>query len=311
MEPWFVKLLAPISFVLLFLAGPACGAIFLTWRRRRVRAERKSPIGRDMLTSPGHRLREQMDDLNGRITEDLIVLMVLPMGMAGVFMAQVLTEGPEHMWRVSWLYGLTIFVGITVATRRLLRKSAEMDNLRAGYDAELAVGQELDQLMCQGARVFHDLPGEQFNIDHVVISPRGVFAVETKGYTKQIGSDGRAGKTNATVIFDGSALRFPGWTTPEPLQQAERQAKWLSKWLSSATGDTHTALPVLALPGWFVDRQGRGGVRVYSGRELPTLLQALGTKSLTPDQLERAVHQVDQRCRTVAPSFNRNMEAKK
>ncbi len=252
-----------------------------------------------------------MDDLNGRITEDLIVLMVLPMGMAGVFMAQVLTEGPEHMWRVSWLYGLTIFVGITVATRRLLRKSAEMDNLRAGYDAELAVGQELDQLMCQGARVFHDLPGEQFNIDHVVISPRGVFAVETKGYTKQIGSDGRAGKTNATVIFDGSALRFPGWTTPEPLQQAERQAKWLSKWLSSATGDTHTALPVLALPGWFVDRQGRGGVRVYSGRELPTLLQALGTKSLTPDQLERAVHQVDQRCRTVAPSFNRNMEAKK
>jgi hypothetical protein len=44
----------------------------------------------------------------------------------------------------------------------------EDDNLRAGYDAELAVGQELDKLMREGAWVFHDVPGENFNIDHVV-----------------------------------------------------------------------------------------------------------------------------------------------
>jgi len=53
-----------------------------------------------------------------------------------------------------------------------------------GYDAELSVGQELNQLMRQGAVVFHDLPADGFNIDHVLISALGVFAIETKEYTK-------------------------------------------------------------------------------------------------------------------------------
>ena len=37
-------------------------------------------------------------------------------------------------------------------------------------DAEVAIGQELDQLMRDGAAVFHDMPAERFNIDHVVIA---------------------------------------------------------------------------------------------------------------------------------------------
>ena len=79
-----------------------------------------------------------------------------------------------------------------------------------------------------------------------MISREGVFAVETKGYTKLIGDKG---KVNAKVIFDGHTLKFPTWTTSEPLEQAERQAKWLSKWATSAAGGMVVATPVLALPG--------------------------------------------------------------
>lgn len=99
-----------------------------------------------------------------------------------------------------------------------MKAGERVDNLKAGYDAELVVGQDLDQLMRQGAAVFHDIPADSFNIGHVVISSEGVFAVETKGFTKP---RQRKGKADATVVFDGKPLRFPMWTTKHPLEQAE------------------------------------------------------------------------------------------
>ena len=53
-------------------------------------------------------------------------------------------------------------------------------NLRLGYEGEIAVGQELNQLMLQGKHVYHDFPADKFNIDHIVVGRSGIFAVETK-----------------------------------------------------------------------------------------------------------------------------------
>ena len=50
-----------------------------------------------------------------------------------------------------------------------------------------------------------------------MISSEGVFAVETKGFTKPKRG---MGKADATVEFDGRSLKFPLWTTQGPLQQA-------------------------------------------------------------------------------------------
>ena len=191
-------------------------------------------------------------------------------------------------------------------SRKLLKAGTRLDPLKAGYDAEVAVGQELDQLMRQGAATFHDLPAEQFNIDHVVVAAEGVFAVETKGFTKP--NQGR-GKADATVVYDGETLRFPSWTTKEPLEQAERQAAWLAKWLSSAVGSPVSVLPVIALPGWFVERTGRGRVRVFSGKELAGLLKSRGTQALTTQDVQRIAHQVEQRCRTVTPLYAQEPKA--
>ena len=119
------------------------------------------------------------------------------------------------------VYALAAIAFIATMLRKLLKAGTRLDHLKAGYDAEVAVGQELDQLMRQGAATFHDLPAEQFNIDHVVVAVEGVFAIETKGFTKP--NQGR-GKADATVVYDGETLRFPHWTTKEPLEQAERQA---------------------------------------------------------------------------------------
>src|SRR5580765_3182831 len=159
--------------------------------------------------------------------------------------------------------------------------------------------------MRKGAVVYHDFPAEGFNIDHIVISLQGVFAVETKGYTKP---GDLPAKEGAKVTFDGKVLKFPTWTTREPIEQAERQAQWLSKWASSATGEQVLAWPVVALPGWFVERTGRSIVRVYSGRALGSLLNSGSGQSLSPQAMQRIAHQVEQRCRTVVPTYRRDIK---
>ena len=66
---------------------------------------------------------------------------------------------------------------LTVATMvwRMVRAGERLDRLRAGFDAEVAVGQELDQLMRQGAFVFHDFPCERFNIDRFSYPVEAIF----------------------------------------------------------------------------------------------------------------------------------------
>lgn len=50
------------------------------------------------------------------------------------------------------LYALAAIAFIAYMLRKLLKAGIRLDHLKAGYDAEVAVGQELDQLMRQARR---------------------------------------------------------------------------------------------------------------------------------------------------------------
>jgi len=291
-----------LALVLTFVFGPAFLAGWFVVRQRRLaRQARRSPLTRDLLRPPGHKLREELDELRIDVVTDILALAAMPaLMMATLYAAQLSTSKAT-----SPVVQTIVFIATALFCARQIRKivgmGAKLDQLRLGLDAELAAGQELDQLMRQGAVVFHDLQAEKFNIDHVVIAMQGVFAVETKGYRKPNDLEGKAG---ATVRYDGRSLQFPRWSSTKDLAQAQRQAQWLAEWLHSATGQWTEVTPVLALPGWFVDRHGRGPVLVLSGLELRAhLLKAQGAKSLGAEQMQRVVHQVEQRCRNVKPSY--------
>ena len=171
--------------------------------------------------------------------------------------------------------------------------------LTIGHEAEMAVGQELNELMRDGAWVFHDFPADEFNIDHIVVSTKGVLAIETKGRSKP--TDGNGKSTAWEVIYDGMSLAFPGWTETEPIAQAERQAKWLQRWLTSAVGEPVTVKPILVLPGWFVKLANPKGIFVFNGKK-PQVLFQYGQDVLSPTLINRIVHQIDQRCRNIKPT---------
>jgi hypothetical protein len=300
MQQLIAQLGAVLSVLFAAFVGPAVAFAFLMARKRRARAERRSPLTQDLLRGPGHALRERLEERRLDIMAEVLALAVLPLLLLCLYLVQTYLLDRKASLTVDILYVVFGLGLIAFLVWRSVKKAGELDTVRKGLDAEIAVGQELDQLMRNGAAVFHDMPTDKFNIDHVVIAPQGVFAIETKGYSKPHGNGGAA---DATVMFDGRALVFAGWSSSKPIDQAERQAQWLGKWLGGATGEPVTVTPVLALPGWFVDRQGRGSVRVYSGRELAGLLKARGAQPLSSEQMQRVVHQVEQRCRNVKPTY--------
>src|SRR5690606_21161347 len=86
---------------------------------------------------------------------------------------------------------------------RIWRMLPELRQLKQGLEGEKAVGQFLEKLREQGYQVFHDLQGETFNLDHVLIGPAGVFTIETKTLSKPE-------RGQAKIQFDGETLKMNG-----------------------------------------------------------------------------------------------------
>lgn len=186
MPTWILQAGAVALILAATFIGPSIAIAFLLRRKRGRRALRRSPLTKNLLRSPGQSVREQLDEATSDLGFDVMGLALFPVLVIALYLAQEQALGVRTA-TLSWLlpiYGGAIAVFIAYQVRKLIRAGHRIDDLRAGYDAELAVGQELDQLMRQEARVFHDLPADKFNIDHVVICPSGLFAVETKGFTK-------------------------------------------------------------------------------------------------------------------------------
>jgi hypothetical protein len=251
-----------------------------------------------LLRGPGTTLREEIDDKTAHIGSYLIVLVALPLLTLAMHLSQSYIGGqPETPHRI--LVNSALVIGVVLfASYRLFQSYTRRFQLQCALDAEIAVAQELDQLMRQGAIAFHDFPAEQFNIDHVVVTRGGVFAVETKSRLKP---DRGGGPEDAKVSFDGHALLFPGWKDTETLAQARRQARWLAHWLTSAVGTPVEVIPIVALPGWFVNRRAKSDVRVISGREAKSLMSGWHGAPLSDEMMNRIAHQLEERCRNVEP----------
>jgi hypothetical protein len=275
------------------------GAIWL-WRKRTAGSRRRSPLTRDLLRSPGESLRGEIEDINWDIAS---FLALVPIPALGLYAAYATSAAFLSTFPPLWLTGMYVLLALGVTAwmlRRVWLWLGKRRELVLGYEAELAVGQELHQLAHKGFHVFHDIPAKGFNVDHVVVGPEGVFAIETKGRAKATTEEGRTAEWE--VNYDGEYLDFQKWRTKAPLEQATRQAKWLAEWLSSAVGERVTVIPVVVLPGWYVRRTGKPPIAVIGGGEIHHYFPKIEPRYRLSDQLiTRIVHQLDQRCRDVEP----------
>lgn len=278
--------------------------LFIAFMRRRWRRVRfKVPLTAKLLRPPGESLREEIQRLDEKLNENLIgfVIMCFVIGFTTWQSSLQQKSISWAMWAVILTIGYAICAIYGVRAFRALRLKHDYE---LGFLGERAVGEELNQMLVRGYEVFHDVPFEgrpgskNFNIDHVAIGPGGVFVIETKTRRKQP-KNGQDSPRNI-VEFDGTRLIFPWGGDDFGIKQARANAGTLSAWLQKAVGFEIEAIPILALPGWSVERKGRGDVRVVSGREICSAFPGMNAKpALSVHQIKQIAFQLEQRCRNI------------
>lgn len=280
--------LIPVVLSVAFLWG------LLLYREREIRNRtRRNPLNRNLLRSPGQSLQLQIDELTIDLMGSCAILIAIGPLVANIVYATWLMEGRLRPMTVA--IGATAFIGGCVYVSRRIRQGwKELLKLKLGLDAEECIGQELNYLMPLGFRAFHDIPCNDFNVDHVVVGPSGLFVVETKGRSKPL--------EECRVIFDGEKLQFPGWREVSPVRQVLASTRWLEEWISSAIGEEVRGTPVLAIPGWYVERTTDDrSVLTVNGKKMAGAFQTFGRQQLRPELVQRISHQLEERCRTVEP----------
>jgi len=273
--------------------------VFLYAVRRRYRSENnRLPFTRSLLRAPGQSLLAEIDTLNREIGIYAVYLFLGPLVVYSAYISFLYFAQKPLTLPGLGLLGVTGAAMVGTSLVKLGKFLPQRRRKRLGYDGEVAVGQELNQLLRQGYHVFHDFPADNFNIDHVVVGPKGVFAVETKARSKP---NGKNRLQDATVEYNGRLLYFPQGTDTGAVEQAERQAKWLSSWIGSAIGEPVAVRAIVALPGWFVKRTSAAGISVVNPKQFTSLFNHIQPRPLSRETIQRVVHQLEQKCRDVDP----------
>lgn len=135
---------------------------------------------------------------------------------------------------------------IIYAIYKLIKEKKKIELLKQGRDGEKAVGQYLESFREEGMKVHHDIIGDDFNIDHILISTKGVYLIETKTYSKPL-----KGKTE--IEFDGLDFYFNGTKYNDNIQiQVSAGSTWIRDIIEELTVKKVDVKPVVVFPGWFV-----------------------------------------------------------
>lgn len=205
------------------------------------KAAKRSPLKGPPPRVPGQSVDEEIHRFRD---EDITPLVV--MGIFCIFFAIV-------EW-IRWLFDIRpqpIFISIlaliaaTYCVRKALSHRKRIRSILQGRDGEREVGALLEDLRQSGCSIIHDLVGDGFNIDHIVISTRGIFCIETKTLSKPPG--------DAKATYDGERLIIPGLGDySQAVHQARASASSLQKLCLSLTGQNYSIRPVVCLPGWYI-----------------------------------------------------------
>lgn len=226
----------------------------------------KTPVARSPLRYR-HIRRLPGQGLWESIFHERLVTIALWFGLAmGLFVSVIvdLAYRLSHSQVVGSHMVVLLITGLVMATWSVHQAFHRARSERLGLEGEVAVAQSLESLVAHGCRVFHDLQpspmstrgvdgdGRGPNIDHVVVSPVGLFVIETKTRSKRI----RAGE-NPVVQFNGHEIRIDGRSPHrDPLAQVRAAAADLSRYLSQEAQVRPPLRPVVLFPGWYVKSTG-------------------------------------------------------
>ncbi len=226
----------------------------------------RSPIKGKPLRYAGESLDREIADIYDDMLLKYAVYVIFFLAFAVTDWYRVLTDSPIQPWTTTIGAGLVISYSTIKFFR--LRKKAEL--LKQARDGERVVGEYLERLRAKGYVVFHDIVGDGFNVDHVLLAPTGIYTIETKTWSKPV-------RGSARVVYDGKKVVVNGFKPDrDPIGQANAQARWLGEILQESTGKKFPVRPVVLFPGWFVEATPAGKASptwVLNPKALPTFIE--------------------------------------
>ncbi len=225
----------------------------------------RSPLKQKPLKNPGESLDEEIQRLIDNTAERYALASAFLSALAILEWLLWYLESPRN----PLLYSALAIVAIVVTAIRVVFVRKKLTNLRQGRDGEKAVAQFLERLRENGAIVFHDIPGQGFNLDHVVMDRSGIYVIETKTMSKP-------DKGETRLVFDGESISSFGRPLDRnPVTQVRAARQWLAELIQESTGRKFPVRQVVVFPGWYIEPTAEArasDVWVLNPKALPSFI---------------------------------------
>jgi Nuclease-related domain len=185
---------------------------------------------------------------------------------------------------VSWQLGLTL-AAIVVIADTIYRSGKHYSRQAKMTRAQRRTRRQLNKLGRAGYRAMHSsaIPGSEDQIDHLVVGPAGVFAIDSEAWDKHL----------VVRAMKGTELWHGRYSKKDRLDHAQWEAKRAADLLSGEIGRQVSVRPAMAVYGprirW--DVATIGNVDVFSGPRLRKYLRRRAKQSevrpLTEGEIER------------------------
>lgn len=183
---------------------------------------------RNLLLLAGQSLRQEYDRLyDEKFVASLVVVFAFWMVCLIAWVQKFAGHTPDpSFWTFLSLF-VTLYGGF-----QIFRLRPQLRRLRYGELGERRVEEALERMRGKGYSVFHDLSANGSNIDHVVVGPTGIYAIETK---TRNGADLIRYQNDSelligTKINDSPALRHArgaAYAIQEQLKEGLHEAYWV------------------------------------------------------------------------------------
>lgn len=190
----------------------------------------------------GESLLKKVDDLKFDFLElflRALLLLILATWTLAIYLGWI----KVNLVQVVVMYAAVVFFTLQgwFKGRKILRK---LRNYKKGLEGERFVGNVLNQLQSDKTYVFHDVVSDGFNIDHLIVSTRGIFTIETKHYDRAKGHK---------FLFQGGKLTFNGRLCGSLLAQMNGQANYIRERVVELTGSKVTVRKAAIIIGSYIE----------------------------------------------------------
>lgn len=221
-------------------------------------------------------------------------LFILPVLNVGAYLAARRLGAASGGW--VEITGLAIFslLLMLLVGFRLARIIGARNMMRLAHESRLATRRVLDPLLKEKYRVFHDVVSDQFSIDHLVVGPKGVFAIQS--HARPVSAN-KQSPDDRIVTYNGRELFFPKGSDHGIVENARLNAEKLSQWLSGQTEEPIAVRAIISLPGWTVRRTSSEGIPIINPKQFASLFD-----HIQPWQLPAsAIESIEQRLMQARP----------